>query len=72
MPVIWLATTRRTFLAHGAAFLAAPAAAEAQATKVPRIGVLFSGAPATSSPTAAAFEQVECRAAWELELQRRG
>jgi hypothetical protein len=28
-----------------------------QAAKVPRIGVLFSGAPATSSHAAAAFEQ---------------
>src|SRR5262245_21046673 len=28
-----------------------------QPTKVPRVGVLFSGAPATSSQSAAAFEQ---------------
>ena len=34
-----------------------PPSAAQQAAKVPRIGVLFSGAPATSSHAAAAFEQ---------------
>jgi putative ABC transport system substrate-binding protein len=48
---------RRTFLTGLGAVLAAARAAAAQATKVPRIGVLHPGAPATSSHFAAAFDQ---------------
>jgi putative ABC transport system substrate-binding protein len=48
---------RRTFFTGAVALLAAPLAAEAQATKVPRIGILHPGAPATSSHFAAAFDQ---------------
>ena len=48
---------RRAFVTGLGAVLAVPLAAEAQATKVPRIGVLHPGAPATSSHFAAAFDQ---------------
>ena len=49
--------SRRAFITGLGAVLAAARAAEAQATKVPRIGVLHPGAPATSSHFAAAFDQ---------------
>jgi putative tryptophan/tyrosine transport system substrate-binding protein len=46
VPVITLAASRRAFLAYGAAFLAAPLAAEGQQTAtMPRIGVLTFGHP---------------------------
>src|SRR5215831_17959119 len=49
---------RRTFITIvGGTVLGAPLAAEAQAAKVPRIGVLHPGAPSTSSHFAAAFDQ---------------
>jgi putative ABC transport system substrate-binding protein len=44
-------------VALGLGILGAPTDSAAQAGKIPRIGVLFSCAPATSSHTAAAFEQ---------------
>jgi putative ABC transport system substrate-binding protein len=49
----WLALT----VALGLGILGGPTVSVAQAGKIPRIGVLFSGAPATSSHTATAFEQ---------------
>ena len=52
------ATSRRMFLAYGAAFLAAPFAAEAQPTKkIPRIGFLATSAAEVIKGRVAAFEQ---------------
>jgi ABC-type uncharacterized transport system substrate-binding protein len=56
--------------------LAGPMSAEAQrAARVPRIGVLFSGASSTSSHTAAAFEQAMREHGWhdgrEIVIERR-
>ena len=53
-----MSTTRRCFLGSSLAVVAAPLIAYAQQTARPaRIGVLFAGAPATSSHSVATFEQ---------------